>query len=74
VSPGPQRARIVTCPTCKGESLYAPQNPARPFCSQRCKNNDFGAWASEAFRVAPRNAPGDPDEPEEITPPPSDPR
>ena len=44
--------RIVSCPTCKGDSLYAPDNPFRPFCSQRCKSNDFGAWASEAFRVA----------------------
>lgn len=47
-----QRPKIVRCPNCKGDSLYAPENPARPFCSQRCKNNDFGAWASEAFRVA----------------------
>ncbi len=47
-----QRPKIVRCPTCKGDSLYATENPARPFCSQRCKNNDFGAWASEAFRVA----------------------
>ena len=23
----------------------------RPFCSERCKNTDFGAWASENFRV-----------------------
>lgn len=43
--------RIVTCPTCKGESLYSPENPYRPFCSARCKNVDFGAWASEGYRV-----------------------
>ncbi len=49
---GPLRRRTVTCPACKGESVYGPENPVRPFCSQRCKNNDFGAWASEAFRVA----------------------
>jgi endogenous inhibitor of DNA gyrase (YacG/DUF329 family) len=41
----------VTCPTCGGESLYAPQNPFRPFCSERCKNVDFGAWATEDYRV-----------------------
>jgi endogenous inhibitor of DNA gyrase (YacG/DUF329 family) len=23
----------------------------RPFCSQRCKLIDLGAWASEAYRV-----------------------
>jgi hypothetical protein len=24
----------------------------RPFCSERCKLIDFGAWASEAYRVS----------------------
>jgi len=41
--------RIVTCPACKGDSIYASDNPSRPFCSARCKNADFGAWASEQF-------------------------
>jgi endogenous inhibitor of DNA gyrase (YacG/DUF329 family) len=35
--------RIVTCPTCQGDSIYAPENPYRPFCSDRCKTVDFGA-------------------------------
>lgn len=43
--------RTVPCPTCGGDSVYAPSNPARPFCSMRCKNIDLGAWASENFRV-----------------------
>jgi uncharacterized protein len=43
--------RIVRCPTCGGPSVYAPANPWRPFCSERCKNHDLGAWASEAYRV-----------------------
>jgi len=47
----PRNPRIVTCPTCGGESVYAPENPFRPFCSERCKNVDFGAWASESYRV-----------------------
>ena len=45
------KKRIVTCPTCGGESVYSPENPFRPFCSERCKNMDFGAWASESYRV-----------------------
>lgn len=45
------RHRIVRCPNCGGDSVYAATNPARPFCSERCKNMDFGAWASENFRV-----------------------
>ncbi len=48
-SPTPVRA--VRCPTCGGMSVYASTNPYRPFCSERCKNNDFGAWASEAYRI-----------------------
>lgn len=44
-------ARLVKCPGCGGESLYWPQNPYRPFCSERCKNHDLGAWASAAFRL-----------------------
>ncbi|MES2950613.1 MAG: DNA gyrase inhibitor YacG [Pseudomonadota bacterium] len=55
----PACTRVVRCPGCGGESLYAPSNPARPFCSERCKNMDFGAWASESFRVP---APIEPDD------------
>ena len=47
----PVPPRIVTCPTCGGESVYGSQNPYRPFCSERCKNVDFGAWATESYRV-----------------------
>jgi endogenous inhibitor of DNA gyrase (YacG/DUF329 family) len=43
--------KIVQCPACKGASVYATGNPYRPFCSERCKSLDFGAWASEAFRM-----------------------
>ena len=50
-APGPTPARTVRCPTCGGNSVYASSNPYRPFCSERCKNTDFGAWASEAYRV-----------------------
>ncbi len=43
--------RTVTCPSCKGPSRYAADNPYRPFCSERCRNLDLGAWANESFRV-----------------------
>ncbi len=59
----PFRPRIVRCPTCGGESVYALSNPCRPFCSPRCKNNDFGAWASEAYGVAAR--PDEDDDPDD---------
>lgn len=43
--------RIVPCPTCGGDSVFAPSNLWRPFCSERCRQIDLGAWASESFRV-----------------------
>lgn len=56
------KPRLVRCPTCGGDSIYAVSNPYRPFCSDRCKNVDFGAWASESYRVAaPPPSPDDDD-------------
>jgi hypothetical protein len=51
MSEQPFRRRLVRCPNCGGESVYATSNPDRPFCSPRCRNNDFGAWASDAYGV-----------------------
>ena len=56
-----ENTRVVRCPRCGGDSIYAPTNPARPFCSERCKTMDFGAWASESFRVAAPASPDDQD-------------
>jgi len=52
--------RIVRCPTCNGDSVYAPRNRFRPFCSERCKQMDLGAWASESFSVPEREGQSDP--------------
>lgn len=41
----------VTCPTCSGPSLYSPTNRFRPFCSERCKQIDLGAWAEEKYAI-----------------------
>jgi endogenous inhibitor of DNA gyrase (YacG/DUF329 family) len=51
-APASASRRIVRCPRCGGPSEYAAANAFRPFCSERCKTLDFGAWASEAYRVA----------------------
>ena len=34
----------VKCPTCKREIEWSADNPFRPFCSERCKLVDLGAW------------------------------
>jgi endogenous inhibitor of DNA gyrase (YacG/DUF329 family) len=38
------------CPNC-GKAAEWKDNPARPFCSERCKLIDFGRWANEEYRV-----------------------
>ncbi|WP_298835435.1 DNA gyrase inhibitor YacG [uncultured Piscinibacter sp.] len=48
----PTTPRTVRCPACGGPSEYGAANAWRPFCSERCKNHDFGAWASESYRVS----------------------
>ena len=55
--PSDVKPRLVRCPACGGDSVYAPTNPYRPFCSERCKNMDLGAWASEEFRVPEKPPP-----------------
>ncbi|MBA2675404.1 DNA gyrase inhibitor YacG [Ramlibacter sp.] len=57
--PASAKPRLVRCPSCGGDSVYAPTNPYRPFCSERCKNIDLGAWASESFRVPDETPPDD---------------
>jgi uncharacterized protein len=51
--------RVVPCPTCRGDSVFAPSNRFRPFCSERCAGIDFGAWASESYRVPARGDSGE---------------
>jgi uncharacterized protein len=41
----------VKCPGCGTLCLFAPANKWRPFCSERCRNLDLGAWASERYRL-----------------------
>lgn len=52
--------RTVRCPHCGGPSIYAPSNAYRPFCSERCKQMDLGAWASEEFSLPEKEGQSDP--------------
>ena len=42
---------MLKCPQCKKDCPYDPGNPHRPFCSDRCRLLDLGAWAEEAYTV-----------------------
>jgi endogenous inhibitor of DNA gyrase (YacG/DUF329 family) len=56
----PVAAPIVKCPTCERPLEWSAASPFRPFCSERCRLIDLGAWLSEE-----RAIPGE-------TPPPTD--
>lgn len=43
---------VLQCPECKKPVRWSEAYPHRPFCSARCKQLDFGGWASEAHRIA----------------------
>jgi len=52
--------KSVPCPRCGTLAPFAPENPSRPFCSERCKSIDLGAWANEEYRIpAPAEPPQD---------------
>ena len=39
------------CPTCSKLFNYVQNDINNPFCSERCKLIDLGAWASEKFII-----------------------
>ncbi|HKD53993.1 MAG TPA: DNA gyrase inhibitor YacG [Steroidobacteraceae bacterium] len=46
----------VKCPTCQRELDWATA-PFRPFCSERCRLIDLGAWLSEQRAIPGDSAP-----------------
>lgn len=46
-----KKIKQVPCPSCKTLSDFSPENPYRPFCSERCKMVDLGDWANESYRI-----------------------
>ncbi len=45
---------VVDCPTCGKKVEWTEANKYRPFCSERCKQIDLGAWAEEKYKIAGR--------------------
>ena len=61
------QVRIAHCPQCGKSCRISADNPWRPFCSERCKLIDLGAWLKESYRVpgeAAESGEPDPDESE----------
>ncbi|HLY51602.1 MAG TPA: DNA gyrase inhibitor YacG [Steroidobacteraceae bacterium] len=46
----------VKCPTC-GRELEWANAPFRPFCSERCRLVDLGAWLSEQRAIPDDDTP-----------------
>ncbi len=46
---------VVKCPNC-GKPTEFTGNEFRPFCSERCKLLDFGAWADEEYSLPSETA------------------
>lgn len=46
---------LVSCPTCGRRAEYE-GNEFRPFCSERCKLLDFGAWVDEEYSLPTETA------------------
>ena len=59
---------LVNCPTCSTKVVWSEASPFRPFCSERCKQIDLGAWAEEKYTIPAVNLPEDPnmDIPEQL--------
>ena len=55
---------VVECPTCGAKVEWTEASKYRPFCSERCKQIDLGAWAEEKCKIAgrPPDEEQDPDE------------
>lgn len=54
---------IVACPRCGKQQAWTPENRHRPFCSERCRKIDLGAWAAGEYRVPAVAEPETPDQP-----------
>lgn len=57
-------APVVKCPTCERSLEWSEASPFRPFCSERCRLIDLGAWLSEERAIpdaTPTSPPADDD-------------
>lgn len=56
----------MSCPRCKKQIEYDQNNPFRPFCSQRCRDIDFGKWIEGEYSIPVEDqTPQNPDSDEE---------
>jgi len=44
--------KVVNCPHCNKSVEWKEASKWRPFCCERCRMIDLGAWASEDYSIA----------------------
>jgi endogenous inhibitor of DNA gyrase (YacG/DUF329 family) len=49
----------VACPQCGVPVAWTAEAKWRPFCSDRCKMVDLGAWATGSYRIPAVDPPDD---------------
>ncbi len=49
-------AVTVKCPTCRRPVEWSAASAYRPFCSDRCRLIDLGAWLSEQHKIPDESA------------------
>jgi len=51
---------LVKCPTCRRSVEWSADSPYRPFCSDRCRLIDLGAWLTETHKISDETGIGAP--------------
>ncbi|MFM8234574.1 MAG: DNA gyrase inhibitor YacG [Holophagaceae bacterium] len=46
---------LKACPKCH-KPISWQGNASRPFCSERCRLEDLGAWSDESYRVTEKSS------------------
>jgi len=47
---------VVKCPTCGRPVEWSAESAYRPFCSERCRLIDLGAWLTEQHKIPDEDA------------------
>jgi endogenous inhibitor of DNA gyrase (YacG/DUF329 family) len=55
---------VEQCPHCGKKVEWTAKNKYRPFCSERCKQIDLGAWADEKYVIPSKNPADESDSPD----------